>query len=71
MRRLEEIDVPYKSDKQRRYFNANRGGKVPASVVDEYNAAEDEDEDEECDPKTKRKKKVNAAFLRRMKGEKR
>jgi 5,10-methylenetetrahydrofolate reductase len=61
--------LPYKSDKQRKYFNANKGGKIPASVAEEYNAAE-EAEDEENNPKTKRRKKVNAAFLRRMKGEK-
>lgn len=31
--------MPYASDKQRRYFNAQRGKKVPAAVVDEFNAA--------------------------------
>lgn len=31
--------MPYKSAAQRAYFNAQRGKKVPASVVDEFNAA--------------------------------
>lgn len=30
--------VPYKSDKQRRFFNANRG-KIGGKVIDEFNEA--------------------------------
>lgn len=31
--------MPYKSAKQEKFFNAERGKKVPAKVVDEFNAA--------------------------------
>ena len=54
--------MPYVSDKQRGYFHAQRGKKVPASVVDEFDAAEEN----EKDPKVKRKKKINNAFLKRL-----
>lgn len=29
--------MPYVSAKQRRFFNANRGGKISESTVDEFN----------------------------------
>lgn len=31
--------MPYASDAQRRYFNAQRGKDIPADVVDEFNEA--------------------------------
>jgi hypothetical protein len=31
--------MPYVSDAQRKYFNAQRGKDIPANVVDEYNNA--------------------------------
>lgn len=41
--------MPYVSDKQRKYMHAQRGKKVPAKVVDEFDAEErKKNKKEEC-----------------------
>ncbi len=40
--------MPYVSDKQRRYFHAQKGKKVPSEVVDEFDEKERKKNKKKC-----------------------